>query len=118
MCSSPLLLLCLLAMSASLAHGHSVNYTYTYLGCFVDAPDRALPYFAATQDSNAAHCALLCHEAGYPQFGLQAAGYCLCGHNVSRHSQGTADQCIAPCTSAHGEVCDPAQLAHDLLNRH
>ena len=95
-------LVLLLAPSASAA------CQLTYLGCYVDSPDRLLP----TQTADAftcltrEYCASLCASVGAPVSGGEFAGQCFCGPSLPSSAVKVPDsECNMACSGDAHTTC-------------
>jgi len=98
----PLLLLLLLAPPSA------ASCQLTYLGCFVDLPDRLLP----TQTADAftcltrEYCASLCASVGAPVSGGEFAGQCFCGPSLPHSAVKAPDsECNMACSGDAQTMC-------------
>jgi hypothetical protein len=80
----------------------------TYLGCYVDSPDRLLP----TQTADAftcltrEYCASLCASVGAPVSGGEFAGQCFCGPSLPPSAVKAPDsECNMACSGDAQTMC-------------
>eukprot|EP00617_Octactis_speculum_P000222 CAMPEP_0185793144 /NCGR_PEP_ID=MMETSP1174-20130828/159310_1 /TAXON_ID=35687 /ORGANISM="Dictyocha speculum, Strain CCMP1381" /LENGTH=725 /DNA_ID=CAMNT_0028488261 /DNA_START=1161 /DNA_END=3335 /DNA_ORIENTATION=- len=79
---------------------------YAYIGCYADAEDRDVSYFAGIDDVSmtATYCAGSC--ASYLFFATQNSGECRCGNSYGGY--GDSSGCTSPCTGDSTEMCGGA----------
>ena len=78
----------------------------SYVGCYTDAPDRALPVFLGNgYDVDA--CILEARNRGYAYAGLQWHGECWAGNNVG-YVRVDGGECNTPCDVNHYQICGGA----------
>ena len=76
-----------------------------YVGCFIDASDRAMEYQWA-QASSMADCIPHCRGLGYQFAGLQYMTECFCGNEYDRYGEdqpNDSSNCDLPCTVSPDE---------------
>jgi hypothetical protein len=99
--------LLLLPLLLLLPHA-SASCQLTYLGCYVDSPDRVLP----TQTADAftcltrEYCAALCAAIAAPISGAEFAGQCFCGPSLPSSAVKVADsECNMACSGDNQTTC-------------
>lgn len=99
--------LLLLPLLLLLPHA-SASCQLTYLGCYVDSPDRVLP----TQTADAftcltrEYCAALCAAIAAPISGAEFAGQCFCGPSLPSSAVKVADsECNMACSGDTQTTC-------------
>lgn len=77
------------------------------MGCYNDAPDRALPTLAQPATLTILACKAACVQLGFRLYGLEAGLECYCGNSVAQASiYGTAGAvCDAPCADDPARLC-------------
>jgi hypothetical protein len=86
----------------------SASCQLTYLGCYVDSPDRLLP--TQTADAFACltreYCADLCASVGAPVSGGEFGGQCFCGPSLpSSAVKASESECNMACTGDAHAAC-------------
>jgi hypothetical protein len=75
-----------------------------YVGCFVDSPNRALPYQAPGGSNTPQSCKGACNAAGYTYSGVQYYGQCFCG-NTLQFDLRPDGECNTPCSADGSQMC-------------
>lgn len=77
-----------------------------YIGCFEDAPDRALPFLAAQGYMTPSLCRKACAANGFEFAGVQAGSECWCGDEVGYELR--SGECTSRCTGNDAVACGGA----------
>jgi hypothetical protein len=75
-----------------------------YIGCYVDAPTRALPAFLLSSGATLEDCVALAKSLGYAFAGLQYGVQCFAGDTLG-FSPAPATDCDMPCNADPSETC-------------
>jgi hypothetical protein len=76
----------------------------SYVGCYSDAPTRALPALLLSSGATVASCVAAARNAGYIYAGLQDAGQCFAGNTLG-YSALPQSSCWSPCSANSSEMC-------------
>ncbi|OAG03405.1 WSC-domain-containing protein [Paraphaeosphaeria sporulosa] len=78
---------------------------YTYVGCFIDVPQRCLRARSVANSSvSLDFCAAFC--AGYTFFGTEYTNECYCGDGILITTDLATDgRCDLPCAANHSQIC-------------
>ncbi len=84
--------------------GLNTNEKYTYMGCYNDDWDRALPLYMSGQATSVDSCFELAKKNDVKYFGLQWNSECWGGNSgYDKHGRKTEDKCKYECTGKGGQ---------------
>lgn len=86
---------------------NSNTTTSTYLGCFIDKPDRDFKSGASTGSKPMTNqgCISACREKGFSIAATQFSSYCYCGNSYGRYGKAPSNECNSPCSGNAKEKC-------------
>ncbi|PQE21948.1 glycoside hydrolase family 3 protein [Rutstroemia sp. NJR-2017a WRK4] len=81
----------------------------TFVGCYTDAEERALPnaqFNTVPSGNDPQNCANLCGNAGYAYAGVEYSTQCYCGSSITNNAtQVAATACTATCAGNSTQIC-------------
>lgn len=83
---------------------HTTAFAGTYLGCYSDSSNRALPYELISSGATVESCLSEAVAQGYAYAGLQYGGQCFAGFEVGYSEEPNSD-CNMPCSADKAETC-------------
>ncbi|GFR47770.1 hypothetical protein Agub_g9537 [Astrephomene gubernaculifera] len=86
-----------------------VNHNDGFLGCFIDNPNRALPYLLESSGSmTVERCKLLAASKGFRYYGLQCHKECFAGNDLvaaTAYGQAAGTDCRDRCDGNKNQIC-------------
>jgi hypothetical protein len=76
-----------------------------YIGCYKDAPSRAIRHRIRAHGSTVSQCFADCKHRGYFYFGLQDGRECFCGDSYARYGRAYSRDCNKKCKGDSREIC-------------
>ena len=79
-----------------------------YIGCYIDAADRALPVSKGLNTSSGnftVQCINICRSSGFPYAGLQHHDECFCGTTYYKFGRVRDSECNLECSDSSGWMC-------------
>ena len=84
-------------------------YLTGYIGCYIDAGDRAMPDVHTRVDRNLGcsiqQCITKCRAKNHQYAGLQYFDHCFCSNSYDKHGPGTEASCNTPCHDGTSRMC-------------
>lgn len=77
----------------------------TYLGCYIDKPDRDIKGYTINGRMTNKLCINTCRAKGYQIAATQFASHCFCGSSYGRYGKAPANECGMPCSANQQEQC-------------
>ena len=81
----------------------------SYVGCYTDDSNRALPVVLSQGGETVESCVSKAAAAGYAYAGLQYYGWCFAGNTLG-YTQVADSQCNTACTANPSEMCGGSWL--------
>jgi hypothetical protein len=80
--------------------------TWTYAGCYIDPPGRALQAAGTSKDMTPQKCIAACIADGFKIAGVEYAEECFCGNALNNAASKTKDSdCNMPCAGDDSQMC-------------
>ena len=80
-----------------------------YIGCYIDAPQRAIGNFhtrvASALGCSIEQCIKKCKDLKYVYAGLQYTDHCFCGNSYEMYGAANETTCSSPCNDGTNRKC-------------